>query len=57
MEDLAQSQSLRRMMAVVSPAVRILDDGGREAVLRWAAVTIRRQLRPEEGEEDDDERQ
>lgn len=56
MEDLAQSQSLRQMMAVVSPAVRILDDGGREAVLRWAAVTIRRQLRPEEGE-DDDERQ
>ena len=56
MEDLAQSQSLRQAMAVVSPAVRILDDEGREAVLGWAAVTIRRQLRPEEGE-DDDERQ
>jgi hypothetical protein len=54
MEDLAQSQSLRQAMAVVSPAVRILDDGGREAVLRWAAVMIRRQLRPEEGEEEDE---
>jgi hypothetical protein len=53
-EELGQSQSLRPAMALVSAEVRILNHGGREAVLGWAAAIIRRQLRPEEAESDDE---
>jgi hypothetical protein len=52
--ELAQSQALRQTTVVVSGGVGVLEDGSREAVLRWAAVIIRRQLRPEAEEEDDE---
>jgi hypothetical protein len=52
----AQRQDLRQAKALVSSGFRILDEGGREAMLGWAAVMIRRQLRPEEEEGDDERR-
>lgn len=52
----AQRQELRQAKGLVSSGFRILDDGGRAAVLGWAAVVMRRQLRPEEEEGDDERR-